>query len=77
MEYGWTVDDEFFVETGDGTWRIDAATGPQSAVTPACLLPKTTSSAVSADGLYIQPTTDPASPINTYPSSDLPPFGDC
>jgi len=77
MEYGWTVDDEFFVQTADGTWRVDATAGPQLAATPECLNPKTTSSNVSAGGVYLQPTMDPDDPIGSFTDSSIPTFGNC
>jgi len=77
MEYGWTVDDEFFVQTVDGTWRVDPAAGPQPAAAPDCLNPKTTSSSISASGLYIQPTMDPNDPIDAWTPGGTAIFGDC
>ena len=77
MEYGWGVDDEFYVQTTDGSWRVDAAAGPQPTADPECLNPKTRSSNVSDDGVYIRPTVDPGNPIETTRNSGMPTFGDC
>lgn len=77
MEYGWTVDDEFYVQTVDGTWRVDPSAGPIPAAAPDCLNPKTTSSNVSAGGVYIQPTMDPDNPITSGTGNGIPTFGNC
>jgi hypothetical protein len=77
MEYGWTVDDEFFVQTTEGTWRVDPTAGPQPAIAPECLEPKTTSSNVSAGGVYLQPTMDPNDPVEASTISGIPTFGNC
>jgi hypothetical protein len=77
MEYGWTAEDEFFVQTVEGTWRVDPATGPQAAAAPECLNPKTTSSSISAGGVYLQPTMDPDDPIDSFTDPSIPTFGNC
>ena len=77
MEYGWMVDEHFYVQTTKDSWRIDPVSGPVSTTTPACLIPKTKSSNVSAGGTYIQPTWDLDDPITTTPNSGMPTFGNC
>lgn len=77
MEYGWTPDDEFYVQMVDGTWRVDPTTGPALATPPDCLEPKTTSSSVSAAGVYILPTMDPSNPIEVSTPGGIPTFGNC
>lgn len=77
MEYGWTTDDEFYVQTVDETWRVDQTTGPEPAAAPECLNPKTTSSSASAGGVYLQTTTDPANPIEASAITGIATSGNC
>lgn len=65
-EYGWRPDDAFYVQAMDGSWRVDPSEGPQVVATPACLVPKTTSSHVSSTGVHVEPTTDPSDPVDTW-----------
>jgi hypothetical protein len=76
VDYGWTSAGELFIEDEQHTWRVDSAAGPQPDSAPACLYPKTTSSAVSSAGVIIKPTDEPDDPIRVDGSGGSS-FGAC